>query len=86
MTKNKDNIIKPEFTKNGPHTKDTVIDYLAKHRDIIVSVTSVVEFHDGRVGVYADDKDIYTWLFQKAFLDSFINRAFDDRVQEYTEE
>ena len=82
----KDNIINIEFEKNGPHTKDTVIDFLDEHRNNIVSITSIVEFGDGRVGVYADDKDIYTWLFQKAFLDSFVIKAFDDRVGHYTED
>ena len=34
----------------------------------------------------ADDKDIYTWLFQKKFLDYFVQKAFDERVDTYLED
>ena len=81
----KDNII--EFkAANGNRTKDTVLDYLEDNRDSIVSITSIVEFDDGKVGIYADDKDIYTWLFQKKFLDYFVQKAFNERVDTYLED
>ena len=67
---NDNNII--EFTGNDDntrHTTDSVLDHLIEYRDDIVSLTCVVEHGDGRVGVYAEDKDIYTLLFQKNFFD-----------------
>ena len=60
---NDNNII--EFTLNDDntrHTTDSVLDHLMEYRDDIVSLTCVVEHGDGRVGVYAEDKDIYTCL------------------------
>ena len=84
---NDNNII--EFTGNDDntrHTTDSVLDHLIEYRDDIVSLTCVVEHGDGWVGVYAEDKDIYTLLFQKNFLDHFVRKAFSDRVEHYTEE
>lgn len=83
---NDNNIIKFNPNDNSKHTTDTVLDLLAEHRDSIVSIISVVEYSDGRVGVYAEDKDIYTLLFQKKFLDYYVDLAFKERVETYTEE
>mgnify|MGYP003671052202 FL=1 len=80
------NIVHIEFSPDGPKTPSSVIKFLSTKSKDIVGITCIVEFDDGRMGLYANDKDIYSFLFEKKFLEYFIDEEFKERIGLYTEE
>ena len=81
-----ENVIHIEFNPDGPKTSDKVINFLSTKSESVASITCIVEFDDGRMGLYANDKDIYSFLFEKKFLEYFIDEEFNERIGLYTEE
>jgi len=81
-----DNIVHIEFSPDGPKTSASVIKFLSTKSKNIIGITCIVEFDDGRMGLYANDKDIHSFLFEQRFLKYFVDQEFEGRIGLYTEE